>query len=256
MTDLLRDAPASGVLRLTLNRPDVRNALSLALQRELDAVLADAAGDDDVRAVIVTGAGPDAFSAGYDLTELAAMSAEATMDAMLEREELLWRYLMFPKPTVAAVAGAAHGAGTIIAACSDLRVGGPASRFTVTAARYGGANLTWLLDSLVGAGQTRDLLMTSRAVGGDEAYRIGLLTRYAADGDVEAAALAAAIQLAEQPPEALREIKALLLGGHGRDLRARYDRENAVSRSTLRPRPIADLFAGFFSRDRNGVSAR
>ncbi|MGV9743715.1 enoyl-CoA hydratase/isomerase family protein [Rhodococcus zopfii] len=245
---LLRDRPAPGVLRLTLNRPHVRNAISLPQQRELDRVLAEAARDDEVRAVIVAGAGPDTFSAGYDLAELAAMAPEETTEGMLEREELLWRYLTFPKPIVAAVAGAAHGAGTILAACSDLRVGGPATRFTVTAARYGGANLTWLLDSLVGAGQARDLLMTSRTIGGDEALRIGLLSRYAEDGDVARAALAAAVQLAGQPPEWLRAIKALLLGGPGRELRARYDRENTVSRTTLRPRPIADLFAGFFSR--------
>lgn len=254
MTDLLRERPADGVLRLTLHRPQVRNAISLALQRELDGVLAEAAADDEVRAVIVAGAGPDAFSAGYDLGELAELSPAAATDAMLEREELLWRYLTFGKPIVAAVAGAAHGAGTILAACSDLRVGGPATRFTVTAARYGGANLTWLLDSLVGAGQARDLLMTSRAVDGAEAHRIGLLSRYADDGDVAAAALEAANQLAAQPPEALREIKALMLDGPGRGLRTRYDRENTVSRTTLRPRQITDLFAGFFSRSRRDPS--
>ncbi|MFF0816334.1 enoyl-CoA hydratase/isomerase family protein [Rhodococcus sp. NPDC003318] len=252
MTDLVRERPAPGVLRLTLNRPQVRNAISLALQRELDGALAAAAHDDEVRAVIVAGAGPDAFSAGYDLTELAAMSPGEATEGMLEREELLWRYLTFPKPIVAAVAGAAHGAGTILAACSDLRVGGPATRFTVTAARYGGANLTWLLDSLIGAGRARDLLMTSRAVDGAEAHRIGLLSRY--DGDVAGLALEAATELAGQPAEGLREIKTLLLDGPGRDLRTRYDRENTVGRTTLRPRPVTDLFSGFFSRSRRDPS--
>lgn len=251
MTALLRDHPAAGVLRVTLNRPEVRNAISLALQRDLDEMLAVAAEDDSIRAVVVAGAGPDAFSAGYDLGELAELSAQEATDAMLEREELLWRFLTFPKPVVAAVAGAAHGAGTILAACSDLRVGGPATRFTVTAARYGGANLTWLLDSLVGAGLARDLLMTSRQLDGVEAHRIGLLSRYAADGDVMRLAVEAATELAAQPPEGLREIKALLLDGPGRDLRARYDRENSVSRTTLRPRPVTDLFAGFFTRSGN-----
>ena len=251
MTALLRAHPAPGVLRLTLNRPQVRNAISLSLQRELDGVLAEASRDDAVRVVIVAGAGPDAFSAGYDLGELAELSPHDATDAMLEREELVWRYLTFPKPIVAAVAGAAHGAGTIIAVASDLRVGGPSTRFTMSSAKYGGANLTWLLDSLVGAGQARDLLMTSRTVAGDEALRIGLISRYAENGDVAAAALEAAVQLAAQPPEGLREVKALLLDGPGRDLRTRYDRENTVSRTTLRPRPITDLFAGFFSRSGN-----
>ncbi|EME19831.1 enoyl-CoA hydratase/isomerase family protein [Rhodococcus triatomae] len=248
VADLLLDHPASGVVRVTLNRPEVRNAISLPLQRELDAVLAEVAEDDAARSVIVTGAGSDAFSAGYDLTELAAMSPDETTAAMLEREELLWRYLTFPKPIVAAVAGAAHGAGNIVAAASDLRVGGPSTRFTMSSARYGGANLTWLLDGLVGAGTARDLLMTSRTVDGTEALRIGLLSRYAEDGDVARLALDAATELAAQPPEGLREIKALLLDGPGRDLRTRYDRENTVARTTLRPRPITDLFSGFFTR--------
>lgn len=248
MTALLREHPAPGVLRLTLNRPQVRNAISLSLQRELDGVLAGASHDDAVRAVIVAGAGPDAFSAGYDLGELAELSPQDATDAMLEREELVWRYLTFPKPIVAAVAGAAHGAGNIIAAASDLRVGGPSTRFTMSSAKYGGANLTWLLDGLVGAGQARDLLMTSRTVDGTEALRIGLLSRFAEDGDVAQLAIDTATQLAEQPPEGLREIKALLLDGPGRDLRARYDRENSVARTTLRPRPITDMFSGFFTR--------
>lgn len=248
MGELLRDHPAPGVLRLTLNRPRVRNAISLALQRELDGALAAVENDDSTRAVIVAGAGHEAFSAGYDLAELAELSPRESTDAMLEREELLWRYLTFPKPVVAAVAGAAHGAGTILASCSDLRVGGPTTRFTVTAVRYGGANLTWLLDNLIGAGQARDLLMTSRTVDGIEAHRIGLLSRFAEDGDVATVAVGAATELAAQPSAVLREIKALLLDGVGRDLRARYDRENYVARTTLRPRPITDLFAGFFSR--------
>ncbi|AZG47685.1 enoyl-CoA hydratase/isomerase family protein [Gordonia insulae] len=250
MGELRVDQPAPGVRRLTIDRPEVRNAISLPLQRELDRVLASVAGDDTVRSVIVAGAGPVAFSAGYDLAELAEWTTDEVADAAAERDELIWRFVTFPKPVVAAVHGAAHGAGTILAACADIRVGGPHTRFTVTAARYGGANLTWLLDELIGAGLTRDLLMTSRTIDGDEAHRIGLLSRLADDGDVEAAALRAAIELAGQPPEALREIKALLLAGPGRSLRSRYDRENEIARTLLRPRPISDVFADFFDRDR------
>ncbi|MBA4026345.1 MAG: enoyl-CoA hydratase/isomerase family protein [Gordonia sp.] len=245
---LLAERPASGVLRLTLNRPQVHNAISVALQRDLDDSLMAAADDDDVRAVIITGAGTDTFSSGYDLKELAEMSSEQAASAMLERDELLWRYLTFPKPTVAAIAGAAYGAGTIIAACSDLRVGGPSTRLTVSGARYGGASLTWLLDDLVGAGRARDLLMTSRTVDGEEAHRIGLLSRYGSD--IAAEALQAATELAAQPADGLRDLKALLLDRHGRDLRARYDRENALARSALGNRSVAEMFAGFFAGGR------
>ncbi|MGX6510945.1 enoyl-CoA hydratase/isomerase family protein [Rhodococcus sp. SJ-2] len=244
--ELLESFSAPGVLQLTLNRPHVHNAISLSLQHALDARLARAATDDEVRVVVLTGAGDRAFSSGYDLRELEALSSEDNLEAMLEREELLWRYLEFDKPTIAAVQGMSYGAGTLLAACSDLRVGGPSTALSVTAAKYGGANLTWILDTLIGAGQTRDLLMSSRVVAGDEAYRMGLLTRYADTGDVLGTALEAAIQIAAQPPDAIRQIKTLLLSGHGRGLRSRYDRENTVARTTLRPRRVTEMFTEFF----------
>ena len=244
--DLRRSSPAPGVLQLDLARPDVHNAISLGLQRELDTALTDAAGDPTVRVVVLAGDGPSAFSAGYDLKELRAMTSDVGALSMLERDELLWRYFTFPKPTIAAIHGMAYGAGTLLAVCSDLRVGGPGTRITVTAAKYGGANLTWVLDTLIGAGQTRDLLLTSRAVTGEEAFRMGLVSRYAADGDVLGAALEAAEQIAAQPPESMREIKALLLEGPGNGLRSRYDRENAVSRTTLRQRPVEEMFSSYF----------
>ena len=155
---LLVDRPAPGVLRLTLNRAEVHNAISLSMQRDMDRVMTASIDDDEVRAVIVEGAGSQSFSSGYDLKELAEMPPDRTATVMVERDELLWRYLTFPKPTVAAIDGAAYGAGTIIAACSDLRVGGPSTRLTASAARYGGASMTWLLDDLVGAGRARDLI--------------------------------------------------------------------------------------------------
>ncbi|WP_328395905.1 enoyl-CoA hydratase/isomerase family protein [Nocardia sp. NBC_00416] len=243
--DLRSDRPAPGVLRLTLNRPAVRNAITLALQRELDSALAAAAADDSVRVVILAGAGDLAFSAGYDLTELAALTPAESAAAMAEREELLWRYLAFPKPTVAAVRGAAHGAGTLLAVCSDLRVGGPDTSLAVTAAKYGGMNLTWLLDSLIGAAHARDLLMTARNVSGDEAYRIGLLSRCSAD--VAAAAVELATDVAVRSPDAVRQIKSLLLAGPGRSLRDRYDRENVALRSMMADRSIEDMFSTFFA---------
>ena len=243
--DLRRDSPAPGVLRLTLDRPHAHNAMPIALQRALDTALSDAAQDDSVRVVVLAGAGDRAFCAGYDLKELEAMPPEVAQASMTEREDMLWRYLTFPKPTVAAVDGIAYGAGTLYAACSDLRVGGPATTMAVSAARYGGANLTWMLDALIGASHARDLLMTARAVPGQEAYRIGLLNRY--EPDVSQAALKVAEDIAAQPPEGLQQIKQLLLEGPGRNLRARYERENSAVRSTLRQQPIAEMFSAFFA---------
>lgn len=246
--DLQVDRPAPGVCRLTIDRPEVRNAISLPLQRELDRVLASAAADEETRAVVVAGAGGVAFSAGYDITELAGWTPGEAAAAAVERDELVWRFWSFPKPVVAAVDGTALGAGTILAACADIRVGGPHTRFAVTAARYGGANLTWVLDSIVGGGHARDLLMSSRSIDGAEAYRIGLLSRFVEDGDVVATAVEVAAELAGLPPHGVREIKALLDNGAGLDARTRYDREIASARALSPVQQIAGLVAGFAGR--------
>ncbi|MBF6277489.1 crotonase [Nocardia sp. 852002-51101_SCH5132738] len=243
--DVRSDRPAPGVLRLTLDRPHAHNAISIAMQRQVDALLSDAAADDSVRVVVLAGAGDRAFCAGYDLKELAAMTPRDAAASMAERDELLWRYLSFPKPTVAAVDGMAYGAGTLYAACSDLRVGGPNTSMAVSAAKYGGVNLTWLLDTLIGAARARDMLMTARAVPGREAYAMGLLTRY--DAEVSTAALRTAEDIAAQPPDGLRHIKHLLLAGPGRTLRSRYDHETSVVRAALGQRPVTEMFSTFFS---------
>ncbi|GGL16899.1 enoyl-CoA hydratase/isomerase family protein [Nocardia jinanensis] len=249
--DLHLDRPAPGVLRLTLNRPAARNAITLSLHRRMDEVLSEAAADDSVRAVVLAGAGQRAFSAGYDLAELGAATPAQAAAMTTEREELLWRYAAFPKPTVAAVQGAAHGAGTMLAVCSDLRVGGADTSLAVTAAKYGGVNLTWLLDSLIGGAHTRDLLLTAREVRGAEAHRIGLLHRYAID--VAGTAVDLAGLMARRPSEGLREIKALLLEGAGRSLRDRYERENAAVRANLAVQPISEMFSSFFAARSRGT---
>ncbi|WP_067680048.1 enoyl-CoA hydratase/isomerase family protein [Nocardia miyunensis] len=243
--ELRRDTPAPGVLRLTFDRPHAHNAISIALQRALDTAMSDAAQEDSIRVVILAGAGERAFCAGYDLKELEAMPPELARASMAEREDMLWRYLSFPKPTVAAVHGLAYGAGTMYAACSDLRVGGPETTMAVSAARYGGVNLSWLLDALIGGAHIRDLLMTARAVPGAEAYGMGLLSRY--EPDVGEAAVRIAKEIAAQPPEGLRQIKRLLLEGPGHSLRARYEHENAAVRSTLEQQAIGDMFSTFFA---------
>jgi 2-(1,2-epoxy-1,2-dihydrophenyl)acetyl-CoA isomerase len=245
--ELLVSTPVAGVLQVTLNRPHARNAITLDVQRRLDSVLAAAAVDDEVRVVVLAGAGDREFSSGYDIKEMAALSDDEMSSSMSERDSLLWRYFTFPKPTVAAIHGGCLGAGTLLAVCSDFRVGGPATMFTVTAARYGGANLTWILDSLVGTGRARDLLMTARTVDGAEAYQIGLLSRFAGDGDVRGHAVALAEVVAGQPAAAMAAIKSLLIEGPGRDLPSRFDNENCIARTSLAG-ASAELFSRFSTR--------
>ncbi|GAA4672822.1 enoyl-CoA hydratase/isomerase family protein [Gordonia humi] len=240
MHDVLVHQGDDGVLRLTLNRPSTLNAITLDMQRTIDDRLRAAAKDDAVRAVVLAGAGSRAFSSGYDITELTAVDQDDIARHLTERDELLWRYLTFPKPTVAAVAGVSRGAGTLYAACSDIRVGDPATSIAVTAVTYAGVGLTWLLGSLVGDAHARDLLMTARAVTGIDAAAIGLITRFTDDADH--GALAVARQIAAQPPSGVQQVKALL---HDERRRAGFDAESRANRSLAQSTTMADTFAGF-----------
>jgi len=245
---LLSSRPADGVLQLTVNRPDVLNAISVDVQRRIDAAMAAAADDPAVRAVVLAGAGGKALSAGYDIHELTEMTEDEHTLVQVEREELLWRWLESPVPTVVACTGVTYGAGMLMATCADLRIGSPDTQIKVTATMYGGANLTWLLDTIVGATAARDMLLTSRVVPGEEASRIGFFSRYVADDEVLDTAIAAAAEIAANDPLAVSEVKRLLLAGAGRELRARYDNENTVMLTTLRPKPMKDMFASFLRR--------
>lgn len=252
---LLRSIPADGVLQLTINRPDQLNAVSIEVQRAIDAAVVEAADDPDVRAIVLAGAGGKALSAGYDIHELASMTEDEHTLVQVEREELLWRWTASPVPTVVACTGITYGAGMLMATCADLRIGSPSTKIKVTATMYGGANLTWVLDNLVGATAARDMLLTSRLVTGEEALRIGFLSRYADDADLVAAAVAAASEIAANDPVAVAEVKRLLLEGPGRQLRPRYDAENTVMLTTLRPKPMTQTFAAFLDGRDPGRSA-
>ncbi len=249
---ILIDRPSDGVVVISFNRPEVHNALSMALQRELDDRLTEIDADRSVRCIVFTGAGGAAFSAGYDIHELAAMSPDEITLALMQREEWMWRYASLRMPTIAALPGITYGAGALMACALDMRLGCENTTFKVTAGRYAGANATWSLPQLVGVGMAKEILYTSRVVTAEEGLRIGLLNRVVPADRLQAEALALAESIAANPPEGIEQVKRLVHDGPGRRLQDRYEAENVVMRTTLRPRPMGELFAGFLSRD--GVS--
>lgn len=244
---LVVDRADAGVVVLTLNRPECHNALDTNLQRLLDEELAELAADRDVRCLIVTGAGGSAFSAGYDIHELAGLSPDGVTLALLQREEWMWRYATLPMPTIAAVNGVAHGAGALLACALDIRLGCEHTDFRFTAGAYNGANATWNLPLLVGMAQAKELLFTSRRIDARTAERIGLLNGVVPAESLLDAALALAAEIAANPPAGIAEAKRLLHAGPGRGLRDRYEAENVVMRTTLRPKPMPELFAPFLA---------
>ena len=207
MSDLLRaERPADGVVLVTLDRPDRRNALSTALRREGNALLAELAADEGVRALVVTGAG-DVFSAGFDLGEFGPAMEDPVLAEQLWATSDEWhqRWHAFPVPTIAAVNGPALAGGFDLAVLCDIRVAAPSATFAHPEIRFGDVVYGPLHD-LVGGAVARDLCFTGRTVDAAEALRLGLV-REVADLPV-AAALVVAEQVAAAPRDVLVRTKA------------------------------------------------
>lgn len=211
MPELRHDRPADGIALLTLDRPDRRNALSIALRDALADALDDLAADESVRCVVLTGAGTT-FCAGFDLGEFTVAAEDP---AFAER---LWassdRYhatvLTFPLPLVAAVNGPAIAGGFDLAVLSDVRVGADTARFAHPERTFGPV-VYGPLRELVGGAVARDLCLTGRTIDAAEAHRLGLLRSVVPADRVVDEALAVARVTAEAPRERLADTKAKIL---------------------------------------------
>src|ERR1700745_116262 len=166
-----------GVAVITLNRPDKLNALSFPLVRELDDALTQYEADDDIKAVILTGAGDRAFSAGADIHEMAGLSSEESAITQEVRGHAPWHTATFAKPLIGAINGLAYGGAALMSSTLDLRIGCERSAFRFLAASYGRVHSTWSFALLVGLPKAKELLYTGRVVMAEEAERIGLLNQ-------------------------------------------------------------------------------
>jgi enoyl-CoA hydratase len=203
-----REHPADGVALLTLNRPDRRNALSTELREEGCRLLAELAGDDSVRCLVVTGAGTT-FSAGFDLKEFEQAADDEAFGRRLWASSDEWhrRWIEFPVPTVAAVGGPAIAGGFDVAVMCDLRVVAETATFAHPEVAFGDVVYGPLHD-LVGGAVARDLCFTGRRIDGVEAERLGLATRLVPDGEALAAATELAAGIASHPRDVLVRTKA------------------------------------------------
>jgi enoyl-CoA hydratase len=206
---VLRDSPAPGVVRLTLNRPDRKNALSIALRDEISDHLGGLADDEDVKVVLLTGAG-DVFCSGFDLDEFAATDPEVQARLWPSSDRFHDAVLRFPLPTVAVVNGPALAGGFDLAVLCDMRVAGTSAVFAHPEHTFGDVVYAPLHD-LVGGAVARDLCFTGRQVEADEALRLGVVTRVVADDDLHATAVALAIEIARAPRHVLLRTKAKAL---------------------------------------------
>jgi enoyl-CoA hydratase/carnithine racemase len=191
----------------TLDRPERSNALSEATVRRLGALAREAAADEAVRAVVLTGKGGKAFCAGADLKERAGMSEEAIRD-FLALYRTVFRFIdELPKPVIAAIDGVAYGGGLELALACDLRVIGPGARVGLTEVSLAivpGAGGTQRLTRLVGEAKAKELLLFSKRLDAAEALALGLVNEVAPEGRTALdLALEWAERLAEAPPIAV-----------------------------------------------------
>jgi enoyl-CoA hydratase len=206
------DMAEDGVATLTLNRPDKRNALSIALRDAISGTLESWVEDASVRVVVLTGA-PPAFSAGFDLGEFAdAALARVIRHSSARYHRAVWG---FPKPTVVAVNGPALGGGFDLATLCDLRLASEEAVFGHPEIKFGAPPLFTPLRWIVGDGIARDLCLTGRRIDADEALRIGLVSRVAASDRLLDEAHTVARQIAEAPQRTLQATKRYLAANQG-----------------------------------------
>jgi enoyl-CoA hydratase/carnithine racemase len=212
---LLVDRPADGVAWLTLNRPDKRNALSIALRDEIADALDDLAGDETVKCVVITGAGPT-FCAGFDLREFENPDPGFQKQLWASSDRYHHTVLCFPLPTIAAVNGPALAGGFDLAVLCDMRLATDTARFAHPEREFGDVVYAPLHD-LVGGAVARELCLTGRVMDAEEALRCGLVSQVVPADSLSDVVLALAQQTATAPREVLLRTKAKALRRAGVD---------------------------------------
>lgn len=206
-------AEDENILSITLNRPERRNAMTPEMQTELIAALNEAA-VSDCRVVVLKGAG-EAFCSGLDLAALQGMhnKSEAELNADVERIARLFQTLYeLPRPTIAAVHGAAIAGGTGLATICDFTLAVPTAKFGYTEARIGfvPAIVSAFLALQIGDKRSRDLLLTGRLFDANEAYRLGLVNEVLEPDQLAERVRILAQSLAQNSPESLAATKRLM----------------------------------------------
>jgi 2-(1,2-epoxy-1,2-dihydrophenyl)acetyl-CoA isomerase len=230
-TDIVLQHLEDGLLTITMNRPDRRNALNPEMTKGLVEAATRAVEDSAVRAVLLKGAG-GTFCVGGDVKSMAEGKAplafEAKVSTLRERMEVSRILHLMPKPVVAQIDGAAAGAGLSMALACDLRVASESAKITTAFAKvglsgdYGG---TYFLTQLLGSAKARELYLISPVLTAKEALDLGMVTKVVADSEIDAAARELAMSLAQGPTVTLGYIKRNINNAETSSLEACLDAE-------------------------------
>ncbi|MFK0289490.1 enoyl-CoA hydratase/isomerase family protein [Streptomyces sp. NPDC090442] len=238
MADTVLYDVTEGLATVTLNRPDAMNALNTEAKVALRDILAEAAADPAVRAVLLTATGR-AFCVGQDLKEHIGLLAEdresgagRTMNTVREHYNPIVTALAgMPKPVVAGVNGVAAGAGAGFALAADYRVVADTASFNTSfagVALTADSGVSWTLPRLIGHGRAADLLLFPRSVPAQEAYELGIANKVVPADELAAEAATVARRLAEGPTAAYAALKESLAYGAGHSLAETLEKEDEL----------------------------
>ncbi|MFZ6004921.1 MAG: enoyl-CoA hydratase/isomerase family protein [Actinomycetota bacterium] len=211
--DTLQVQRADGVMTITFDRPEKKNAISHQMWDELHELASQLVGSTEDRCVILTGAG-GSFCSGADLSGEGA-GAEAThqLANMRRINAVVQAFHELPQPTIAKVTGVAAGVGMSLALGCDVVVASEEARFSAIFAKRGlslDGGMSWLLPRLVGLHRAKELALFGDVISADEALRLGILNRVVPAGEVDAVVADLATRLAAGPPIALAMTKRML----------------------------------------------
>lgn len=239
-----------GVSIITLNRPEKMNAMNRKLGEELYHAVKQAEADDAIGCIVITGAGDRAFSAGGDIHEQLADDArfsDAELDARRDNKRR-YEISACAKPTIGMINGIAYGGAAVLSSSLDMRIGCEGTKFRFLAAAYGRINSTWTLPNQVGWPIAKELLFTARIVGGEEAYRIGLLNHLVPREQLRAKTMELAKMIAANHRGAVMGIKSLMLQQMTQNLEEQFETELNYGKNVMRGAKAKDAFPEFISR--------
>jgi enoyl-CoA hydratase len=224
----IRVETTDAIATLTIDRPEVKNALDLATVQEIRAALQTLAADADLGVLIVTGAGDAAFVSGADINDIRARGRDEGLAAI--NSSLFAEIERFPRPTIAAVNGYALGGGCELALACDIRIAADTAKFGQPELGLGiipGAGGTQRLPRLIGMGRAKHLILTGDLIDAKQALEIGLVTAVAPPGQLQIRARELAKKVLRQGPLAARLAKIAL------NASARVDLDSGLMIETL-----------------------
>lgn len=238
MTDLVLLEVDDGVATVTLNRPEAMNALSTALRSQLYRVMTEVDGDESVRAVVLTGAGERAFTAGLDLKELGSQAgALGSANATGANENPVKAIELCRKPVIGAINGVAITGGFEVALACDILIASENARFADTHARVGvmpGWGLSQKLSRLIGISRAKELSLSGNFLDAVTAERWGLVNRVVPAGELLATARKLASDIASADAAFIAAYKKLIDDGFARPFGAAMELEHERSSAANR----------------------